>query len=116
MEKQLIEEQKKICRQYNIEYKPVDINSYLGISDNTNGVLMPINGLRHPIKGDTSGWYIWSGEIFLQDADFFKPIHIKHVFSRCPQVLKYLALTPGYRFLITNEYVDVWFDESLLDI
>jgi hypothetical protein len=28
----------------------------------------------------------------------------------------YLALPPGWRFLIAPDYEDVWFDESLLHI
>lgn len=32
-----------------------------------------------------------------------------------PEVLPYLELPPGYRFIIDGKgYEDVWFDESLL--
>jgi len=33
-----------------------------------------------------------------------------------PQVLDYLALPPGWRFLIAPDYKDVWFDENLLKL
>lgn len=46
--------------------------------------------------------------------DFFQAIHVEHIESWCPEVIKYLALPPGWRFLIADGYVDVWFDESLL--
>jgi len=115
MIKKIIEDQQKICQKYSAEFSPVEMDSLIGISDNTNGVYMPINGLRHPQEGNTSGWYIWSGELLSKEDNFFKPKHTKHLIDRCPQILKFLALPPGYRFLVgENGYIDVWYDSSLL--
>jgi hypothetical protein len=75
----------------------------------------PIHGLRHPPAHDTNGWYIWAGE-FSTSPDFFAPIHTSHLIERLPQVLQFLGLPPGYRFLIAAEYVDVWFDSALLRV
>ena len=69
-----------------------------------------------PPEGDTTGWYIWAGEHLSSDPDFFEPVHVEHLKTLCPQVLPYLALPPGWRFLVTPDYVDVWEDTSLLDI
>jgi hypothetical protein len=114
--KKIIKEQQEICQKYSTDFMSIDLDSMVGISDNTNGVYSPINGMRHPQNGNSSGWYIWSGEYLSQEKDFFKPLHAKHLAERCPQVLKYLALPPGYRFLIDTEgYVDVWYDPMLLD-
>lgn len=77
---------------------------------------MPINGLRHPPEGDTTGWYIYAGESLSDEPDFFKPLHVKHLDEWCPQVKKYLGLAPGWRFLIAGDYEDIWYDESLLQI
>jgi len=75
---------------------------------------MPINGLRHFHEGNTTGWYIWAGE-FSDAPDFFKPMHLFHLQEYYPELLKYLGLPPGNRFLIDNKgYEDVWFDEGLL--
>jgi hypothetical protein len=30
--------------------------------------------------------------------------------------MKYLALPPGWRFLIATNHEDVWFDAALLDV
>lgn len=73
----------------------------------------PLNGLRHQPEGDTNGWYIWSGE-FSDAADFFLPLHTKHVDERIPAILPYLALPPGWRFLLAPGYEDIWEDRSLL--
>lgn len=77
---------------------------------------LPINGLRHPPQGDTAGWYIWAGEELHKEPDFFKPLHIFHINEWCPQIQKYLALAPGWRFLVANNYEDVWFDPTICDI
>lgn len=110
--------QEEICEKYGAEYIPAPLNLKVGIALNVKGSnTYPINGLRHPIEGDTSGWYIWAGEEFSQDPNFFVPLHIEHLESWCPEIIKFLGLPPGYRFLIgKNNYEDVWKDLSLLDI
>lgn len=108
--------QLEICKKYSAEFHSIDDDAKVGISENTDGIAMPINGLRHKPTAGTSGWYIWSGEEPSSDEDFFKPVHAKHLESSLPQVLKYLALPPGYRFLIADDYVDVWFDAELLKV
>jgi hypothetical protein len=110
------EEQKNFCAKYNAPF--VESPSFLkvGIAKNIKDLLQPIKGLRHPSEGDTSGWYIWAGEEFPDDPNFFIVLHIEHLPDFCPEVIKYLGLAPGWRFLITKEYEDVWEDKSLLEI
>jgi len=31
-------------------------------------------------------------------------------------IIKYLGLSPGWKFLSDGEYEDVWYDENLLNI
>lgn len=76
---------------------------------------MPINGLRHQPEGDATGWYLWAGEQFPTGDDAYDPLHAAHLADRCPEVLPYLSLAPGWRFLIAPGYLDVWFDPALLD-
>jgi len=49
------------------------------------------------------------------DPDFFRPLHVEHVAEWCPEVQPYLALPPGWRFLIAPGHEDVWFDPALLE-
>lgn len=75
----------------------------------------PVHGLRHPPQGQTSGWYVWTGELSEAD-DFFQPWHTTHLVERIPQVASLLDLAPGSRFLIAPDHLDTWEDPSLLDV
>lgn len=108
--------QREICAKYGAEFWSASPDKKLGIAENVRQGAVPINGLRHPPTGDTSGWYVWGGEELRSAPDFFKPLHIEHLDEWCPRVQKYLGLAPGWRFLIADGYEDVWFDPTLLDV
>ena len=110
------QEQKELCRKYEADFQPIDFNLRFGFSDNFFSGIMPLNGLRHPQDGNMCGWYFWAGEEFFEADDFFKPMHVYHLIDRSPNLLKYLALPEGWRFLAVGDYEDVWFDENLLKI
>ena len=108
--------QMDVCKRVGAEYVPPLPGSKLGISLNVQEGMFPINGLRHPPGGDTNGWYIWDGETMSKDPGFFKPLHVEHAAAWCADIVKYLALPPGWRFLIGPGYEDVWFDADILEI
>jgi hypothetical protein len=108
--------QKEICKKYGVPFFESPDHMIVGISRNVKSGEQPVNGLRHPPQGNTSGWYIWAGEEMSSDPDFFVPLHIVHLKSWCPSALKFLGLPPGWRFIQTGEYEDVWKDPSLLFI
>ena len=110
-----MEEQKSICIKYGAEFIESPNTLKIGISANVKNGELPIHGLRHPMEGDTTGWYIWAGN-YSDDKDFFKPLHVEHVRDWNPIIEKYLGLAPGWRFLVTKEYEDVWEDVSLLNV
>lgn len=112
---QIENEQKDFCKKKGYDCLPTTTNSKLGFAIETVG-LVPINGLRHPPQGDTNGWYIWCGEELSSEPSFFSPLHTQHLEERCPEVLKLLGLPPGFRFLIAGDYIDIWYDPSLLDV
>ena len=70
--------------------------------------------MRHEPEEGTTGWFIWAGEELSDDPDFFVPLHVEHLAEWSPDVLPYLALPPGWRFLLAPDYEDVWLDASLL--
>ena len=110
-----LDQQKELCKKYGVDFIESPDNLKVGISLNVKSGEYPIHGLRHPPEGDTTGWYIWSGE-YSDDPNFFKPLHVLHIVDWAPLVEKYLGLPPGWRFMVAPGYEDVWEDLTLLDI
>jgi hypothetical protein len=109
-------EQARVCKRYGAPWFGAEEDLKVGIARNVGTGLLPINGLRHPPAGDTTGWYLWAGEELSSDPEFFEPLHVKHLEQRCPEVIRFLGLPPGWRFLVANAYEDVWEDKSLLNV
>ncbi len=104
-----------VCEWKDAKPLPPAPQSKVGIALSTIG-MQPINGLRHKPTDTTNGWYIWCGNELSTETDFFSPLHVEHLADRLPEVVEYLDLPPGYRFLIDGaNYEDVWFDSSLLE-
>ena len=105
--------QRAVCERFGVApmEAPDDLKLGIALVDSEG----PIHGLRHPLEGDTSGWYVWRGEFSEADA-FFSPLHIRHLATRLPEIVPYLALPPGWRLLLAPGCEDVWYDESLLDV
>lgn len=108
-------QQKAVCLKYGSSYVPAELSSKVGIAVETIGT-PPLNALRHPSQGDTCGWYIWGGEKMSQAPDFFKALHVSHLKDKCPEILQFLGLAPGWRVLLAGEHEDVWYDEGLLNV
>src|ERR1700683_2158268 len=97
-----------ICQRFDAAPEPPSDGSKLGVSRNFAEDVWPLNGLRHRPTAKTNGWYIWTGTHLSADDEFFVPIHVEHLASRCPAALPYLALPPGWRFLLAPDNEDVW--------
>jgi hypothetical protein len=85
--------------------------SKAGLAIGSQDAGWPLTGIRHLPTGDTNGWYIWWGEKS-DAADFFDAMHVEHLADWCPEALPYLALPPGWAFVVAPGYQDVWFDEA----
>ena len=112
---EIVKSQTKVCLKYGSPYVPCHLVMKVGIGKNFDASTFPINGLRHPPQGDTTGWYIWTGE-WSDAPDFLVPLHVVHLIDRHPKIIQYLGLAPGWRFLFAPEHEDVWEDKSLLSI
>lgn len=108
-------EQRAVCERNGTVFDPPSTFQKVAIALSTLQ-LEPLNGLRHPSKSGTCGWYIWGGSEMSLASDFFDALHVHHLTEDCPAVLPYLALPPGYRFLIAPGHEDVWEDLSLLQV
>ncbi|MER7003812.1 hypothetical protein ABT297_12315 [Dactylosporangium sp. NPDC000555] len=95
---------------------PVGLDDMLAVAKGFSWTDLPINGLRHPRTEGLSGWYLWSSETFPEADDAFEVHHVRHLTHQCPEIMAYLALPAGWRFLLAPGYEDVWPDDSLLDV
>ena len=111
--KNLSEKRGALAAKYGFTPCPSPNEKKVGISHNVRSGLWPINGVRVEPTEETTGWYIWAGEETSDDPDFFVPLHAAHLEDWCPNVLPYLELPPGWRFLIAPGHEDVWFDETV---
>ena len=105
---ELISEQKLLCEEFESPYIEVHGDDVVAVAVQTLNQ-DPIVGIRKtPETPENVSWYIYGGE--LQDgADFFETMTIKKLQDVIPEVLPYLALNIGYRFMIDgDEYEDVW--------
>ncbi len=114
MDKNILDEQREVCSRFGAEFFESPVHLKVGIAENVKTGLQPINGVRHPPVGDTTGWYIFAGEEQSLDDDFFVPLHVHHLSEWCPAVLKYLGLPPGWGFVIAQDHEDIFQDESFL--
>lgn len=110
-----VAEQVAVCRRFGADYCAAPSSLKAGVALSTLRDL-PLNALRHPATADTTGWYIWGGTELSQAADFFRPLHVHHLSSLCPNIMPYLGLAPGWRVLVAPAHDDVWFDPGLLRI
>lgn len=111
----LAKAQVRLCKEFECECVSPDPMSKVGIAWNTMD-RVPLNGLRHPPQENINGWYLWGGEDFPCGDDAFSPLHALHLVDHKPEVIRFLGLPPGYRFLIAGGHVDVWFGPSLLHV
>ena len=107
--------QQRLCVEHQVQWTPPRPGSKAGLAHDVGTGLWPVNGLRLPVEDSTCGWYLWAGEGEMdQSAEYFEPVHVGHLYVRCQEVLPYLGLPPGWRFVIAPGYSDIWEDLALL--
>lgn len=103
---------REVCRRFGTEFMPPALGLKVGIALQSLGNL-PLHAMRVRPENGTCGWYIYGGE-FSMDVDFYQPLHLAHLGERCPELVPYLALPPGWRVMLAPDFEDVWFDDELL--
>lgn len=99
--------QRKVCEQYGSEFYGIDMDLKVGIALQTMH-LVPIRAVRDIDENGTTGWYIHGGE-YSEVDDFYQPLCAQHLERFCPEIIKYLALSPGFNLIIDRQgYEDVW--------
>src|SRR3990172_8549478 len=98
------ERQRNVCNRYSVPWVASSPHHKVGISPNVKAGLEPMNGEQSTPKGDFTGWMIWAGKTLPSGPDSFVPLHVDHLRDWCPQVLEYLGLPPGWRFLLARNH------------
>lgn len=99
----VIKEQSELCWKYNLIPLFPNFNQSVVISD---GVYegKDIEGIRYDSPQNESGWYLITDD-YNDDIKTLKVVHFYHVVFARPDILKYLALPFGYRFLMKNDNI-----------
>lgn len=105
---ELIAEQKLLCEEVESAYIEVKGDDVVAVAVQTLNQ-DPIVGIRKvPETAENVSWYIYGGELPEGEA-VFETMTIKKLQDILPDVLPYLALDIGYRFMIDgDDYEDVW--------
>lgn len=102
-------QQNEICSKYSI--LPQLPDDHVAVALGRLG-LNPIYGTRIKLpENGTISWFFYCGEHSEVD-DFYQAIHTQHLQQELPEVIKYLYLPEGSKFIIDREgYEDVWFEK-----
>jgi len=109
----LLGAQEDLVRRFRAEFLPTPLDATVAVAVHSLGSGAPLHGLRQAPHGDACGWFIWAGDPSTAE-DFFEHLQAGQLADLVPQVLPYLGLGPGWRFLLAQGYEDVWFDHDLL--
>jgi len=106
-------EQTDVCKRFDASVTAVERNDIVCVALATLGET-PLYGMRLlPIEG-TTGWFFYAGE-GSDDEDFYQPLLVSDLITLLPEVWQFLALPPGFQFILDDRGVaDVWRDASLL--
>lgn len=106
-----IEIQKRMCAKHRAPFFECSDADRAGIAL-VSLKIDPIYGARERNEDGTTSWYVWGGPCS-SAVDFFQPICAGHIRELLPEALPYLALPPGYKFIIDrNGFEDVWREDN----
>ena len=103
------EKQQRICDKYGLPAQAPEAMVALAIGSLAQS---PIYGTRIALpENGTVSWFFHCGEH--DDADdFYQPVHASRLPDMLPQVVDYLALPSGAKFILDRDgYEDVWLEE-----
>lgn len=107
----VLADQQLECKAHQVAPLFPNFGQYLMISDGVYEGL-PVNGVRYMSPSHMTGWWLTTDE-YNDDVKSLKNVHFFHVAFTRPDILKYLALPPGFRFYISQGESGAWFDEQV---
>lgn len=107
----IIKVQLAVCAKYHALFHTCADDERAGVAVETLKK-EPIYGVREKNHDGSNSWYIWGGPGSTAE-DFYQPLCAGHIGDLIPMVLPYLALPPGYKFIIDRSgFEDVWFESE----
>ncbi|WP_185247218.1 hypothetical protein [Chryseobacterium bernardetii] len=106
----VVRKQSEICLQQNLIPLFPNFNQSVVISD---GVYegKDIEGIRYDSPHDESGWYLITDD-YDDNIKSLKMVHFYHVAFARPDILKYLAIPFGYRFIMKEGNIEIYKDDE----
>ena len=101
------------CEKYSSEVAYPIITQKIVISEGIE-TEYPIEGVRYDVDGKMSGWWITT-DLYNGDISSLKQIEFHQLYLVRPELIKYLALSTGFRFFLEETKDDVWFDQEVLN-
>ncbi|HEY4323299.1 MAG TPA: hypothetical protein VGN20_04915 [Mucilaginibacter sp.] len=107
----VVAEQKQECNNCNTSALFPLFSQMIVISD---GVLegKDLDAVRYPSPNHMAGWWLTT-ELYDDDVKSLKTVHYHHLAFNRPDIIKYMALPFGFRFL-SGKQTEIWFDEKVL--
>lgn len=104
-------DQQRVCKAQGAAFDPPLPLSGIACSDGVLEGRLPVGGARYRYSGKMSGWFL-STNLDDGTSKTAKVHHAYHVTAARPDLVKYLALPPGYRFDL-GAGGRIWFDPAL---
>lgn len=105
-------DQHAVCNQVRATFDPPRPDKKVAISA---GVYEgdPVEGVRYPSPEHMSGWWLTTDR-YDGNIKSLNVVHLYHVTAARPDLARYLALPPGFRFSTSEaQATDIWFDEKV---
>lgn len=106
----VVRQQSEICWEQNLIPLFPNFNQSVVISDDVYEG-KDIEGIRYDSPQDETGWYLITDD-YNGDIKSLKMVHFYHIAFARPDIMKYLAIPPGYRFLMGNGNIQIAKDED----
>lgn len=111
----VLNHQKKICKKFGLSYEECEMEKNVYVSKNIREGIFPIEGKRYIEEWDFSGWYIWSGEE-PQEWNLYNLVSVENLDNYNKELLKFLWLERGTRFIIEQDYMNAEFDYRVFNM
>lgn len=100
---------REVCEQFGSPYDPPSESHYVGIHETAlNDPGRRVYGTRYAEDPPSSGWYFT-----VDEGERLVKVHVGHLAAVRPDLLRFLALAPGYYF--DTDSGTAAFDEALLE-